>query len=360
MEEKLERLVGWMNGKKAFPLTMELNITNRCNLKCLSCWQRNVKLNYNNELSDEIWKEIIREAGKIGVKELRIPGSGEPMTRKNLVLEIITEASRFGMNILMITNGTLFDEETIKKMIGKIDNITFSIDGPNKEINDYLRGKKGSFKKITKTVKKFNSWKKRLNEKKPFLRLNVVISNKNYDKLDQMIRLAHDLGCGAVSFQPMTVFSKFGEKLKLNKNQLKEFSNNLERFIRISKKYGIYTSLNELMKEESKKSNEMDQLIRNEIKLIKNTFISSPCFEPWYNMVIMSNGSIGPCSVFGGNGENIKRKNLEDIWFGEYFNQIRKRLLSKNLFHFCKNCCAPIFEENKRLRQELSNYGNEE
>ncbi|MDI6826343.1 MAG: radical SAM protein [Candidatus Aenigmarchaeota archaeon] len=357
MEKKIERLLTWMKGGRAFPLTMELNITNRCNLKCLSCWQRSAKIDYDDELSDEKWMEIVQDAGRIGVKEIRIPGSGEPMMRKDLVLDLITETSRSGMNTLLITNGTLFDERTIKQMIGKIDNVTFSIDGPNPEINDYLRGK-GSFEKATKAVEKFNFWKKRLKKKKPFLRLNVVISNKNYDKLGRMIDLAHDLGCGAVSFQPMTVFSKFGEEMRLNEDQLDELPGHIKRAIKNSKEYGIHTNLNEFMKEEAKKANEMDDLIDEVTRDIKNPFLSLPCFEPWYNMIIMPNGSVGQCSVFGGNGENVKQKTIEEIWFGKYFNGIRKRLISKNLFHYCKNCCVPVFEENRRLRQGLMKYGN--
>ena len=357
MEEKIKRLITWMNGEQTPPLTMEMNITNKCNLKCLSCWQRSAKIDYD-ELSDEEWIGIVEEAGRIGVKEIRIPGSGEPMMRKNLVLDIITEASRFDMSTLLITNGTLFDEETIKQMIGKIDNVTFSIDGPVPEINDYLRGKNAAFEKTTEAVERFNFWRKKLKKKNPLLRLNVVISNQNFDKFDRMVKLAHDLGCEAVSFQPMTIFSELGKELKLNEDQLDEFPKYIKRAIKVSKQYVIYTNLNEFMKEETKKANEMDVLIDEETKKIKNQFLSSPCFEPWYNMVIMPNGTVGPCSVFGGYGENVKGKTIEEIWFGKYFNEIRKRLISKNLFHFCKNCCVPVFEENRRLRQGLMKYGN--
>lgn len=358
MEEKVRRLLEWANGKKNFPITLELNITNKCNLKCIFCWQRGSRINYD-ELPLKEWRRIVREAGKIGVKEIRIPGSGEPMMRKDVVLSIVEEAHPFGMSTLLITNGTLFDERTIKRMVGRIDNVTFSIDAPNPRINDYLRGE-GAFKKASKAIKEFNRWKRRLKEEKPFLRINVVITNKNHDELHMMVELAHELGCGAVSFQPMTVFSKQGEELKLSKDQLEKLPLHVEKAIEISKKYGVYTNLNEFMRVESEKSNQMDELIKGEIKGIPSPFFSSPCFEPWYNMVIMPDGSVGPCSVFGGDGENIKNKTLEEVWFGEYFDGIRKRLLSKKLFSFCKNCCVPVFEENRRLRRELLKYGNEE
>jgi MoaA/NifB/PqqE/SkfB family radical SAM enzyme len=355
MDEKILRLLKWMNGEKAPPVTLELNITNKCNLRCLSCWQRsNSSKDYSNELPKERWIEIVEEAGKFGVREIRIPGSGEPMVRKDVVLEIIDKAFQNGMSCLLITNGTLFDEKTILRMVGKIDNVTFSIDGPNEKINDYLRGKKGSFRKATLAIKKFNYWKRKLKEKKPLLRINTVISNKNFDKLDKMVKLAYELGCDAISFQPMTVFSKFGEKLRLSNQQLELFSKIIPKVIKLANELKIFTNLNEFMKDEAKNSNEMDILIKEEIKKINNEFLSSPCFEPWYNMIIMPNGSVGPCAVFGGNSNvNVKEKTLKEIWFGKYFNDIRKRLLKKKLFPWCKNCCVVVFEENKRLRREL-------
>ena len=170
-----------------------------------------------------------------------------------------------------------------------------------------------------------------------------------------MMELAHELGCEAVSVQPMTVFSSVGEKLKLSKQEIKELPEHITKAKKYADKYGIYTNVDSFIKTDVvEKSNEMDELIESEIKSIKNSFLSVPCFEPWYNLIIMPNGNVGPCSVFGGvDGANIINRSLEEVWYGNYLNEIRWNILNKKLFKFCKNCCVPIFEENKRIRMEL-------
>ncbi len=356
MTEKTDRLKKWMNGGEAPPTTMEINITNRCNLKCLSCWQRSGNINYD-ELSSEKWLEIVKDAGEMGVEEIRIPGSGEPLIRSDLVLDIMEESKKYGMNGLIITNGTLWTDELVEKAINVgWDNVTFSIDAPDAETHDYLRGMDGAFDKAMKWLRKFKHMKRKMDETLPLLRLNVVLSNENFDKLDRMMEFAHINGCDSLSLQPMTIFSPLGERLKLNDEQIKELPENIKRAKRIADKYSIYTNVDDFVDSDIvKKTNKMDEVIAEKIDDYSNEFLSLPCFEPWYNIIIMPNGTMGPCSMFGGEkGISLKNKSLSEVWYGEYFTNIRKRLLNKNLFDFCKNCCVVVFEENKKIRGELS------
>jgi len=356
MDEKVERLKNWMNGKKAPPITIEINVTNRCNQKCLSCWQRSGNINYS-ELPEKKWLDIVKEAGEMGVKEIRLPGSGEPLVEKELVLKIMEEAKKYGMNGLLITNGTLFDKKSVEKIVTMgWDNVTFSIDGPDAETNDYLRGVPSAFESAIKWLGEFNRVKEKMKKDKPLLRINVVLSNKNYDKLDKMIELAHKMKCDAVSVQPMTVFSQIGERLKLDKKQLKELPEHIRKAKTLADKYRIHTNVESFIESEVvEKVNEMNEVMDLETRGVGNSFLSLPCFEPWYNIVVTPDGLAGPCSMFGGKeGVSIEDKTLEDVWYGEHFTKIRQRLLAKDLFNFCKNCCVVVFEENKRLRSELS------
>jgi MoaA/NifB/PqqE/SkfB family radical SAM enzyme len=308
-----------------------------------------------DELPAKRWASLVKEAGKMGVREVRIPGSGEPLIRRDVVLQIVNLAFIHGMSSLIITNGTLFDELSIRQMVGKADNVTFSIDGPNPQINDWLRGMEGAFERSTWTIRRFVYWKRRLNKAKPLLRINVVISNRNFNRLADMIELAHQLGCAAVSFQPMTVFSEWGERLRLTEAQTRALASEIERARSLAQDLNIFTNLNQFMPVEVKKSNQMDELIEAEIKNVTHPFLSLPCFEPWYNLIIMPSGIAGPCSVFGGqDGVSVASQGLEEVWYGGWFEQVRRTLLRKELFAWCKNCCVPVFEENRALRGRLA------
>ena len=359
IEEKIERLQQWANSKQAPPLTMELNITNKCNLQCLSCWQRSAQV-ASSELSDERWLEIVRQGIKLGVKEFRFPGSGEPLFRKELFCKLSEKIKKHNAYGLLITNGTMLDENIAKKMVViGWDNVTISIDGPDAKANDYLRGAPGTFEKSVRAAILLNEWKSKLEKKLPEVRLNIVLSNKNYDKLDKMMQLAHRLKCSAVSVQPMTVFSQLGENLKLNSTQLKKLPGHIRKAKDAASKYEIHTNLENIANTNVvEHANKMDKIIDEEIKKSGNYFLSAACFEPWYNVVVMPNGGVGPCSVFGGEGgADISKTSLEEIWYGDYFQEIRQMLLSKKLFSHCSNCCVVVFEENKRLRNELKRNG---
>jgi MoaA/NifB/PqqE/SkfB family radical SAM enzyme len=355
MDEKIERLVEWAKEGKSKPLTLELNITNKCNLSCRMCWLKSTKPNYNDEMNDEELVRIVDEAAKFEVREFRFPGSGEPLMRKDILFKLMKRIKENGGSGLLISNGTLFSEGDVKKLIEmEWDVLTISLDGPTPEINDHIRGVKGSFERVMKTLESIKKWKSKLKKDRPWLRMNVVLNNKNYEKLEEIVDLAKKYDFKEVLVQPMTIFSEEGEKLKIE--NIEDASEHLEAAGKKAKKLGIKTNMDSFVKNVViERTNQMEKMIGNEIKNFDNEFLSMPCFEPFYNLIIMPDGKAGPCAIAGGKTEaNVRNNSLEDVWFGECFEEFRKKMIKKELFSFCSHCCVPIFLENKRLRGELS------
>ena len=360
--EKIRRLFEWSRGRKTPPFTLDISPTDKCNLKCLSCWQRCFKnIDSSYELPDEKLIDVVREAIGFGVKEFEITGGGEPLLRKKLVLEIMELVKSSGCIGNITTNGTLFSDEDIEKIV-KIgwDRITFSIDGPDAETNDYLRGK-GSFEKILRIISKFNEYKKLYNSKKPIIKFNTVLSNKNYDKVKKIIDLANKVNCEIVSFEPLTVHSEFGKKLKLKKNEIKQFAVIIPEAKRLAEKYGIFTNIDGLVQTRFiEKSNKMVEVIENESKnndVEETSFESVSCFEPWWHLVIKVDGSAQPCCLYDLKEENVKDKSLEEIWHGQTFQLIRKIMVNRKFSKFCSICNASQVLENRRIREILKNKG---
>ena len=353
MDEKIARLLEWAKGKKAPPYTLDINPTDRCNFKCLHCWQRAFKkIDSSYELSDEKLIEVIKEALELGVEEFEITGGGEPMMRKKVVLkmmEIIKKGGKFG-NIT--TNGSLFDSESLKKIV-KIgwDRITFSLDGPDDESNDAVRGK-GNFVKVMKVIKLLNRIKKETKKKLPTIKFNVVVTNKNYNKIEEMVKLAKKVNCSIIHFDSLTIHSNQGKKLKLNKKQEGEFEKNAKAAKELAKKFGIFTDVDLLTKDFIEKSNEMNELLKKESD--SKDFFSLVCYEPWWHLVIKTDGSAQPCCLYDEKEENVKNKSLREIWFGEYFEKIRDSMRKKQFSKYCSICNAGQVFENRRIRSELS------
>jgi MoaA/NifB/PqqE/SkfB family radical SAM enzyme len=355
MNKKINRLAEWSNGRKAAPFTLDINPTDKCNLRCIHCWQRAFeKIDSSYELADEKLFEIVREAIKFGVEEFEITGGGEPLIRKELtskIMEIIKKNKKFG-NIT--TNGILFNSDDVRKIV-KIgwDRITFSLDGPDAKTNDSIRGK-GSFENVMKSINLFNQMKRRMKRRLPTLKFNVVINKKNYNKIGKMIELAKEVNCSIVHFDSLTVHSEIGKKIRLTKKQEEEFDKYVDTTKKLAESLRILTDINSLTSVFLEKSNEMEEILEREGD--SKDFFSLVCYEPWWHLVIKTNGTVQPCCLYDEKEENVKNKSLRKIWFGEFFENIRENIKQKQLSKYCSICNAGQVFENRRIREVLK-YG---
>jgi MoaA/NifB/PqqE/SkfB family radical SAM enzyme len=353
MDEKIARLLEWAKGREAPPFTLDINPTDRCNFKCLHCWQRAFKkIDSSYELSDRKLVEVVKEALKFGIEEFEITGGGEPMMRKELVLKLMEMIKRKGKFGNITTNGSLFDSESIKKIL-KIgwDRITFSLEGPDAKSNDAIRGK-GNFERVMEIINLLNQMKMKTRKNLPIIKFNVVVNKKNYDKVEKMVMLAKKVNCSMIHFDSLTIHSEYGDKLKLNEKEEREFEKNAKAAKELAEKLGIFTDVDFLTRELIEKSNEMEFVLEKESN--SENFFSLVCYEPWWHLVIKTDGSAQPCCLYDEKEENVKNKSLRKIWFGDFFKKIRDSMRKKQFSKYCSICNAGQVFENRRIRSELS------
>jgi len=349
MEEIVKRLTKWKNGETAPPYGIELAPTLRCNINCLFCWrEESKKVDYQNEISFEDYKRVIDEASEIGVKEVKIIGGGDALCKEGIIdlMCMIKDKKMFGY---LCTNGLLFKEEDLKRLAEKRwDHIKLSLHAPDEKTNDHITRSKGSFKKAIKNIEILNGYKK----DKPKLEFGIVLINKNYNKVKEMIELAHSLNVRSVFIEPITVYSKLGESLRLNKKQTKGFQAIAKDAYRLSKDYRIETNLQHFFESKLVEStSKMDKVIlANE----KKGFVSAACFEPFYRMGVRVDGQVCPCGFFDEESpENVKHKSLKEIWLSPYFERLRAKMIGKDLPKQCKKCCTTLVINNQDLRKKL-------
>lgn len=132
-----------------YPLTASsIRTTMACNARCKHCYA-----NGGKKLSDEFSKEeifnIIDQLSEMKISQIFFTG-GEPFLRKDIV-EILEYANSKEFQILISTNGTIINEETIKCLSKiKFQQFQVSIDGLEKS-HDENRGK-GFFEKAINTI----------------------------------------------------------------------------------------------------------------------------------------------------------------------------------------------------------------
>jgi MoaA/NifB/PqqE/SkfB family radical SAM enzyme len=358
MNEQAQRILSWMKENPAGPYEIELRITNRCNLKCLFCWDWIKEQKTDNELSDNVYLKLVKDAKEMNVKRFHICGGGEQFMRAKTLLRTMIKIKKYQMTGRLITNGTLFTSDSIKKLVSNDwDEIIFSLDAPTSEIHDYLRGVDGTFNKVTEAIKLFSYWKRKFNTKTPRLIIAPVLSNKIYDKVPDMIKLAHNLGAQEVCLQLMIQKTSGCKDFMLNDEEKNVFIKNIQETKRIAKLYNIRCNVEDFLdKTLIEKSSEKKEIFKKDVKDVKEDgIIGSPCFFPWLYMGIFVDGTVQPCADApeGKEFENIKDKSIKDIWFGNYFNNYRKNLIEKKLFSWCQRCCGNKIIESRGLRKEL-------
>ncbi|MBF0506027.1 MAG: radical SAM protein [Nitrospirae bacterium] len=122
---------------------LELQITDKCNLKCKHCY---IDQGAGNELPVEIIRNVLDEFESMQGLRLLITG-GEPLMRGdfgavNALLPL------YGFRKILFTNGLLLDKALLEKL--NVDEIQFSVDGMEQG-HDALRGK-GTYKKVMRAL----------------------------------------------------------------------------------------------------------------------------------------------------------------------------------------------------------------
>lgn len=359
MDPIINCIIKWLKDGKTQPYALQIIPTNNCNLSCLSCQARGKDdfIPKEENISNEQYMKMVHDASKLGIKHVEILGGGEPLTLKNTTFSIMKAIKQYNMQGFLVTNGTLFNEDMIKNLVEiGFDEIVFSIDGPDKKTNDFLRGR-GSFDKSINSLRLFSFWKKKLKKDQPRIVLNPVLSSKNFDKINKFVELAYNLNIDKVTLQPIIIpDNKLGRMLKLSDGQKKEFEYHLEEAIKLADKYQIKTNFkdlrsNNLIKESTKIKNIIQQDSKNE----DHKFLSTPCYRPFFFIAINVDGEVYPCSMVSNPSKfgNIKYKSLDSIWYGRHFENFRKNLINKNIGPICQECCGMVVMENRTIREQL-------
>jgi len=134
------------------PTQGSFDITNRCNLKCLHCFNRSGDNLHRDELSDRQILNIAKQMAEIQPLGFCVCG-GEPFLRERVLYDFIKIISNCGTKVNMVTNGTLLNPAKAERLVeAGINNVQVSIDGISAETHDWFRGRRGAFDKSIRAV----------------------------------------------------------------------------------------------------------------------------------------------------------------------------------------------------------------
>lgn len=167
------------------PLWLLAELTYRCPLHCVFCFNPLDFAKHEDELSTEDWLRVLREARALGAVQLGLSG-GEPLLRDDLEA-IVAEAHALGFYTNLLTSGVGLTAERARALkAAGLDHVQLSFQDSTREMNDFLSHTRTfELKSRVAALVKEQGW--------PMV-MNVVIHRLNIDHVDRIIAMAADIG----------------------------------------------------------------------------------------------------------------------------------------------------------------------
>lgn len=356
-EQRALNVIKWFKQEPIQPLSVEIVPTQKCNLNCMACEARGkVPYSPEKELTDDELSGAVDQVIRLQVTNIHFSGGGEPLCRK-ITVDLMKRIKEAGIACSIVTNGTLFSEEDVESLtrLG-LDQVVFSIDGPDPGTNDLLRRKEGAFASAVRSVELFHAWKEKLGSEAPEIVIAPVISRHNYDKIRQFIDMVDALHADALMIQPMQVKeTEVGKSLLLADEHKKAFIDELKRSLKKADELDVCNNILDIEPELVERSNDLKELIQYDSEQHEESrILSIPCYTPWFFINIGADGEVKTCGADADTGQNIREDSLKNIWNGQYFEKMRKGLASKRVPARCMDCCAmSVISFGRKLRETI-------
>ena len=329
--------------KPGNPITLTYSVTAACQSKCKTCnigleYQKDPKRKEKDLKLDEIEK-IFKSLGNIYFFNI---SGGEPFLRKDLP-EIIRLACLYlKPRIIHIPTNAIASERirdlTVQslEMINQYDsNVPFtikpSIDGVG-EIHDEIRGVKGNFKQLEKTI----SYLKEVEKEYPnfHLELGTVISNFNIDHLSEIEDYVHSIGVQSYRNEVAEQRTEFF-------NLEDPITPDAETYERLIRDFAAKIRENVSEKRELAKITESFRLVYYDlvVRILREQRQVIPCYGGISNVHINFDGEVWPCCVLGYSQPlgHLRESNydFQKIWHSAQAKKARKYIKDGN-------CACPL------------------
>ena len=328
-----------MKDKKYFsaPTTVNLELTELCNVKCRHCYNPWRDESMGEISLDEIKLNlIIKKLSEARVFHVILTG-GEPMSNFEILIKAIKKLRDQDITVSCNSNLILADEKKTKLLFeAGLDHILTSFPSIDKKENDYIMQSKNSLDRIIRGIKACVSSGIRVSA-------NMVILRTNMDKIYETGKLAASLGCDKF-FITRAVPPSYSETSKSETSEEdlynlthKETKDCLDEVLRVKKDFGI----------------RVGSLVSYPLCFLEDLekykdFVGRGCpSQSGHRMSINSNGDLHVCVHEEESYGNIFKTSIQDV----YQNQMRswhnkskrsKECLGCEYINMCESGCQMI------------------
>ena len=322
--------------------------TMRCNLECEFCYVGDL-LNIEGEWRQEMDLEALQRAfpERDGL-EVSLTG-GEIFMRKDImsVLEIFRQKG-YACGYLT-TNGTIINEERAEALAGLaaagfLKHISVSIDGPG-DLHDTARGVKGTF---TRTCAGLRRLQEAARHRHAPLRvsINTTVAHETLEALDQMVDVAEELGVDAIGLNHL-MFSTPEEVAETVRLIGAPDASVIATFVTPDPGVDaarVRAQVAALAAKCKARNILFDYRPKVHAPLIDayytpGTPLAGRCLYPFLHARVSFSGKVYFCPFIRVEVGDLTKQSLEEVWNGDTYVDLRRRLVENGIFPVCRRCC---------------------
>lgn len=342
------------DGYSPAPASIYIELTDRCNLRCTTCWlygtngvikeepdmMRKLK---EKEMDTATIRRVIDDAAPY--RPVIVFSGGEPLLRKD-IFDLVGHAAKRGLFVSINSNGVSLKPGMERKLIDAgLSSLTVSIDGPE-QANDTIRGE-GTFEHAMEAIGRLIM--ARGSSSLPVVNIICTVTKDNCDKLTRLADVAAAAGVDHLRIQQQWFVDNgiYEQHRAVMKEEFGDDSTFLSGFL-ADKSPGI---------DVPKLVGEMDSLRkRSDIKVQfypdlggkeladyydpANKFVRQHCYSPWFSLNVKPDGTASSCPAIFYEAGNLKEQSLMEVWNSDNQRKLRGRLVTKGLMPGCIRCCG--------------------
>lgn len=170
--------------RRIIPYAVNLELTSACNLECIHCYRVRA---VGPEMDCNEYIRMFDELAGLGAMELTFTG-GEPLIRPDFHSLLRYAVERRGFSVKIFSNLTLLDRAAADTVAAlPVRQVETTLLGPDAALHDRLTRRNGSFDATIRGIRLLSGRSVRVAAK-------TVLMRENYGTLDDMYRLASQLG----------------------------------------------------------------------------------------------------------------------------------------------------------------------
>lgn len=317
---------------------LELDITNRCNLRCVMCYhsfesvRRARTVHMTPEEFDAIASRVLPHANR-----LTLSLGNEPLMSPHFIPILRVAAAYRVPEVNFFTNGLLLNDASIDAIIDSgITQVCVSIDGATAATYNAIR-RNGDFDVLVRNVERLVERRDAAGSTTPRLRFHFVLMQRNIHEIVHLVTLAARLGVTELNFSHLAAWEGLGMEGE-SLAQTKALSNYwLEKALSTAAALGVAVPFHPQPFDLGGTPSPGPPAPAAE-----TPFLPSPyCEYPFFHVSLGPGGHVLPCPFSHGEppyGQLTPDVPFEAIWLGPRFTTLRQRILRSDPPEMCRRC----------------------